>query len=260
MSASGKITWLSKRRLEALLDTLETGPPFEAYTLALAPGTLLDSIRPTTPQQGRWLDEVRSLAAERIAASETGAVVLWSEPLKLLVIPPFPMSRDSQAHGLDTGPLRQLMDQEYTLGVVLLRLGRYSVGVFREDRLLTSKTDTRYVKGRHRAGGTSQRRFERIREKQIHELFVKACEVVAEQFGPYEREMDYVFLGGERHTLTDFLKECDYLRRMKPLTLKRVLHVGEPKHRELERMPREIWKSHVCFFHWPEGFPFQGLG
>ena len=260
MSAPGKITWLSKRRLEALLDTLETAPSLEAYTLTLAPGTPLDSIRPATPQQVRWLDEVLSLAAERIAASDTGAVLFWSQTLKLLVIPPFPLSQSSQAHGLDAGPLWQLMRQEYTLGVVLLRLGRYSVGVFRGDRLLTSKTNARYVKGRHRAGGSSQRRFQRIREKQIHNLFARACEVVAEQFGPYERELDYVLLGGERHTLRDFLKECDYSRRMKPLTLKRTLPIGEPKHRELQRMPREIWKSPVCFFQWPEGFPFQGLG
>jgi len=117
----------------------------------------------------------------------------------------------------------------------------------------TSKDDTA-------PGGTSQRRFARIRQKQIHELFVKACSVTEERLGPYEKEIDHIFLGGERHTLTDFLKECPFLQRMESRVAKRILSVGEPRRRELENMPREIWKSQVTPFKLPEGFPFQGLG
>jgi hypothetical protein len=145
------------------------------------------------------------------------------------------------------------------VGVILLRLGRFSVGVFKGELLLTSKTDARYVKGRHRAGGSSQRRFERIREKQIYELFTKACSVVADRFSPYEEDLDYILLGGERHTLMDFLKECQFLRRTRSPILKRTLHMREPKLRELERTPQEMWKSQVAVFRWPQEFPLQDL-
>ena len=175
MSTTVRDTWLSKRRLESLLDTLDAVPPLEALTLSLTPGASLESVNLVEPQHIQWLDEIRAFASDRLAASETGAVVFWSDPLQLLVLPPFPMTNSSKSTGLDTSPLRALMQRAFTLGVVLLRLGRYSVGVFKGDVLLTSKTDTRYVKGRHSAGGTSQRRFARIRQKQIYELFVKAC-------------------------------------------------------------------------------------
>lgn len=255
MLETGKIIRPTKERVEVFLNFLETTPVVEACTLALTPGSSVDSNGPITHQQAQWLDEIRSLAAVRIASSETGAVIFWSELFKILIIPPFPLKKALRSDKLDASPLRQLMAQKYTIGVVLLRLGRYSVGVFEGDQLVTSKGDSRYVKGRHRAGGTSQLRFQRIREKQMSNLFKKTGEVVADQFAPYERKLDYILLGGERHTIANFLKECAYLRSMKTLTLKRVLAINEPKRSELERMPREIWKSSVCLFQYPEGFP-----
>ena len=250
----------SRRKLENFLDALERRPSLEALTLTLGPGASLNSLELRDPQQRRWLDEVRILAADRIVASETGSVVFWSDLVKLTVIPPIPLNQDSHVAQVDTGPLRQLLRKEYTVGVVLLRLGRYSVGVFKGDRLLTSKTDTRYVKGRHRAGGTSQLRFQRIREKQIHEIFIKTCLMVSERFKPFEDTIDYIFFGGERHTLMNFLKKCPYLQRMESRILKRILPTAEPGLRELERMPHEIWKSQVAIYHGLERTHCQGLG
>ena len=214
----------------------------------MKPCASLDSLKPVTPLHVRWLEEIEKTAAEVNAPLETGVAVFWSDYIKLLVQPPFPVSQESLKPRFDTGLLRQILTKEYTLGVVLLRLGRYSVGVFKGDRLLASKTDTRYVKNRHRAGGSSQRRFERIREKQIYNIFVEACSVVAEKFGPFEKEMDYIFLGGERLTLKAFLGRCDYLRNLDSRTMKRVLSIGEPRHRELERALEEVWKSRVMVF------------
>ena len=250
----------SRRKLESFLDALETRPPLEALTLILGPGASLNSFELQDPQQRRWLDEVRILAADRIVTSQTGSVVFWSDLTKLTVIPPIPLNQNSHVAQLDTGPLRRLFRKEYTVGVVLLRLGRYSVGVFKGDRLLTSKTDTRYVKGRHSAGGTSQRRFQRIREKQIHEIFIKTCLIVSERFKPFEDAIDYIFFGGERHTLINFLKEWPYLQRMESSILKRILPTAEPGLRELERMPHEIWKSQVAIYHGLERTHFQELG
>ena len=72
---------------------------------------------------------------------------------------------------LHTKPLVELLERKRCVGVFLLRLGGFSVGLLRDGYVVDSKTDRRFVKNRHRKGGQSQRRFERIREKQIHELF-----------------------------------------------------------------------------------------
>ena len=75
----------SRRKLENFLDDLERRPPLQALTLTLGPGASLNSLELQDPQQRRWLDEVRILAADRIVASETGSVVFWSDLAKLTV-------------------------------------------------------------------------------------------------------------------------------------------------------------------------------
>ena len=139
------------------------------------------------------------------------------------------------------------MARDMVVGVVLLRLGRYAVGVLRGETLATSKTDTRYVKNRHRKGGSSQRRFERSRERLVRELFDKACEVTRQIFSPYETSMGHILLGGERHTLRAFTERCEYLRRKRSKTLSRVLSVHSPNNAALSGIAREVWQSRVVF-------------
>ena len=238
---------------------LDHASPMDALTLLLAPGDSLDVVRPVDEQQDRWVDEMHAAAPARICESETGAVVFWSDQIGLVVEPPFPLEKTARRMGIHTAALRSLLQREPVMAVLLLRLGSYSVGVFRGRRLLDAKTGTRYVKGRHSAGGTSQRRFARVREKQIHQLYVKVCAVTRQKLEPYAGELEHIFLGGERHTLTGFVKECPFLQRLELLISGRILPVGEPRRRELERMPNEIWKSRVTVFRLPDGFPFDGL-
>jgi peptide subunit release factor 1 (eRF1) len=196
------------------------------------------------PEYGNWVQEIRGLPAS-LVESETGLVLFWSDDQKYVLLPPFPVDVDRFFPAWDTSHLRMLLDRKYLLGVVLLRLGGYSVGVFEGDRLLTSKTGTRFVKGRHKAGGQSQRRFARRREEQIRELFDKACTVVATKFADYEKELDYVFLGGDRLTLHSFLKRCEYLKGLSAKTLGRVLNVGKPRYDALRDAPSQMWKTRV---------------
>ena len=95
-----------------------------------------------------------------------------------------------------SGYCGELVGQDYVIGAALLRLGKYAVGVYHGEKLVSSKVGSRYVKGRHSAGGTSQLRYSRIRDKQIQEIFGKACEVAKAQLGPYEAALDFLFLGG----------------------------------------------------------------
>lgn len=234
---------LTRRGLEALLADLEASPG-DWLTVCLPPGTP-PPVDDLAEVQAGWLKEVESLARE--LDSETGAVFFWSEGRRVAVLPPFPLREASCRAGCDTAPLRSLLAAPRKVGVVLVRLGRYAVGVFEGGRLVDSKSGHRFVKGRHRAGGQSAQRFVRVREKQARELFDKACEEARARFEPVERGLDHVFLGGDRHTLTAFLKRCPYLRRLQDRTMKRVLPVGRPSRDALEAMPREIYTSQVLF-------------
>ena len=142
----------------------------------------------------------------------------------------------------------ELLGSEPVIGVILLRLGRYAVGVLRGDRLIASKTDSRYMKNRHRAGGQSQRRFARSRERLIRELYDKTCEVTRTVFAPYMDDMEYVMLGGERGVLNGFVKRCPMMgRELKGKTLARRLAVERPNQKALRGIAREVWMSEVTF-------------
>ena len=243
---------ISRTELDGLLRDLEARDVAGGITAYVKAGRFQRCLSTFVGRNGSVPEALKGLAP-KLEESETGSVLFWSEDFAqtgsgpkgggLVILPPFPVERDEVLAGWDASQLRALMAREYVLGVVLLRLGRFAVGVFRGDVLVSSKTDTRYVKGRHSAGGQSQKRFERIREKQVQGIFQKTCSVVREHFAPFEDQLDYILLGGERFTLRGFMKRCDYLQRLSPKIMGRVLNVREPKHHALEQVIETIWES-----------------
>ncbi len=180
--------------------------------------------------------------------SDTGLAIFFTENRVVAVIPPFPIPVDLTGDRAVTGPLVDILERDRLIGVVLLRLGRYAVGVLHEAGLIASKTGSRYVKRSHRAGGSSQRRFERSRERLVRELFDAACGVVGDVIGPYGRQLDHVLLGGERNTLRGFTLRCPRMTNLQEKTLGRILRVDRPGQRALERLPAQVWESRVFVF------------
>ena len=161
---------------------------------------------------------------------------------------PFPSRKTGIADGNDASGLDEVYERDVTVGVVLLRMGRYAIGVVRGEKLLASKTDTRHVKNRHRAGGSSQRRFMRSRDRLIRELYDEACAVTRRIFEPHVDTIDCVLTGGERQTINGFLKRCEFLEKSDLPVMKRLLAVERPSHKALESIHREVWKSRVLVF------------
>src|SRR6202043_3763896 len=101
-----------------------------------------------------------------------------------------------------------------TVGVLLVRLGGYAVGVFAgvPPRLDASKTGRRLVHGRSAAGGWSQHRFARRREKQASEALQAAAGAAADVFGrrsggrPSEN-LDAVVLGGDKRAMAELRQD-----------------------------------------------------
>ncbi|MFF4776183.1 acVLRF1 family peptidyl-tRNA hydrolase [Microtetraspora fusca] len=99
------------------------------------------------------------------------------------------------------------------VGVLLVRLGGYAAGVFDGERLVTSKVGSRQVHGRSAAGGWSQQRFARRREKQSAEALEAAADVAARVLLPYADELEAVVLGGDRRAIDGVRRD----RRLAPL-------------------------------------------
>jgi Actinobacteria/chloroflexi VLRF1 release factor len=129
---------------------------------------------------------------------------------------------------------------ERTVGVFLVRLGGYAAGVFTGPsaaHLAASKVGSRLVHGRSAAGGQSQQRFARRREKQAGEALGAAADVAAAVFGPYKDQLDAVVLGGDRRTIAG-LRDDPRLRPYVKLAVERFLTVPDPRLAVLRTAPR----------------------
>ena len=72
----------------------------------------------------------------------------------LTVTPPFGLEHEGEYDVVRAGPLLDALEAAPRVAVVLVRMGGYAVGVFEGERLVASKVGTRFVKGRHKKGGS----------------------------------------------------------------------------------------------------------
>src|SRR5437763_214916 len=119
---------LRKSRLRQLLDRLDTPEVGVTWTAYVPPFKGLAGLGGDY-ERVPWPPEVDELSVP-IRESETGAAVFWGPDGGAVVLPPFPLSLTRSTPGVDTAPLRALLDSDLMLGVVLVRLGGYSIGVF----------------------------------------------------------------------------------------------------------------------------------
>ncbi len=127
-----------------------------------------------------------------------------------------------------------------TVGVLLVRLGGYAVGVFSGSppRLVSSKTGSRPVHGRSAAGGWSQHRFARRRENQAATALRAAADAAAEMFGRYGPDrLDAVVLGGDKRSAAG-LRDDARLEKYLAKATGRFLTVPDPRLSVLRDIPR----------------------
>jgi hypothetical protein len=126
-----------------------------------------------------------------------------------------------------------------TVGVLLVRLGGYAAGVFTgaPPRLADSKVGSRLVHGRSAAGGQSQQRFARRREKQAAEALGAAADTAAAVFGRSGRPLDALVLGGDRRAVAG-LRDDPRLRGYFAVAVDRFLTTPDPRLAVLRETPK----------------------
>lgn len=183
--------------------------------------------------------------AETAATSPTGAAIFWGQTRRLMVRPPFPLAENLVLTGMKTAPLEALLERDHTIGLVLVRLGRFAVGVCRGEHLIASKTGSGLVHGRHRKGGSSQRRFERRREKQVEVFLERVCGHAEQQLAPHVSDIEHLVYGGAWTTIMALQKTCPFLARFRDRTLPSLLDIAQPRQATLQHAVSAVWCSRV---------------
>jgi len=145
--------------------------------------------------------------------------------------PPFELDDRAPFGGLVAHAIRAR-----TVGVVLVRLGGYAVGVFHGTVMQASKVGSRPVHGRAAAGGWSQHRFARRRENQAHAALLAAADVAARILLPGAPTLDAVVAGGDRHAVDAVLAD-PRLAALTALLTRPLLDVPTPNRRVLDSAP-----------------------
>jgi hypothetical protein len=233
---------------------MENGPPGPARWLEVAPGRLAGWLDSFAARHGGLAGPPQysgsDAAGDGPAAGVSVVVFRAADGAIAECHPPFPPLPARASSGPPGGPAggepgasAALMARhalaDRTVGVLLVRLGGYAAGVFTGpgQQLAASKVGSRLVHGRSAAGGQSQRRFARRREKQASEALGAAADTAAAVFGPYNGRLDAVVLGGDKRA-TSALTDDPRLRPYLALAVNRFLTVPDPRLAVLKATPR----------------------
>ncbi|MBI2852392.1 MAG: hypothetical protein HYX84_04750 [Chloroflexi bacterium] len=234
--------YLSRARMLAFLDDLSKKDD-SAKTLHIPAGSsperityLLGEIDP---------DGEAPKMPELAADSKTGTVIFWGESCKYLVIPPFPLVVESLDHGFVIEPLCTLLSQDREIALVLVRLGAYAVGLCRGEDFIASDAGTGNIHARHRQGGSSAKRFQRHREKQIESFLTRACSHIHSILQADAKSIDHVVYGGAQTTIHLLRQHCPFLQQFDDRCLAPLLDIAEPRRKVLVKSIQRIWSSRI---------------
>lgn len=149
----------------------------------------------------RWIDGFRERHGGSEAVISGGALhLLGADGATALISPLF------QDSGNTVDDFLAHVAHPPRCAAVLVRRGGMAAAIVSDGALEASKVGKRYVQGRTAAGGWSQQRFARRRDKQVNELVDAAVGYVAEIVLP-RLPVEYVVTGGDRPLVEQLLAD-----------------------------------------------------
>ncbi len=139
-----------------------------------------------------------------IGADKTEMVSYVLEPPE--PIPTFLYRCDSDFY---TQPLREMLVEKDNYGLIVVDRSEATIGMLRGVRIDVIRNIQSLVPSKHRMGGQSARRFERLIEIAAHEYFKKVGKTVNDAFLS-EKNLKGIIIGGPGAT-KEFFAEKDYL-------------------------------------------------
>ena len=137
---------------------------------------------------------------KQIGADQTEMVQYVLEPPE--PVPTFLYRCDSQFY---TQPLHDMMVEHEVYGLVVIDRSEATIGLLKGKRIEAIKNVHSLVPSKHRMGGQSARRFERLIEQAAHEFYKKVGDLMTEAF-LNRGDVKAVLVGGPGYTKEYFIK------------------------------------------------------
>jgi hypothetical protein len=170
-----------------------------------------------------------------------GEVRIETAGTTITVRPPFGIGHEAEYGEVRVGPLLDAVAADHVVAVLLVRMGGYAAGVLDGERIVASKVGSRFVKGRHKKGGSSANRFRRRREEQERALVEEAAAVALRVLDPWRDSAERAALGGDRRAVAAVLDAAPGLAWLRERALPRFFAVPDPRLRVLERLPYDLY-------------------
>ena len=126
-------------------------------------------------------------------------------------------------------PLRELIDDKMMFGLVVMDKREGNVAMLKGKTIIPLSNMQSAVPGKHKTGGQSAQRFERLREGAAIEFYKRIAQHMLEEFLENHTEIQGIIVGGPGFTKFDFVEGgyiTDQLKR-KIVAVKDLSYTGE---------------------------------
>ena len=139
-----------------------------------------------------------------------------------------------------TGPLEELIMPKDIYGLIAIDNRDSTIAVLKGDRYNVITTLSSGYHGKHKAGGQSHSRFERIIKNQSHDFKVRTGEVATNVFLPVVKDLRGIIIGGPAGTKADFPDFLHHELRKKVIAIKDITYTDESGIRELIEKSKDV--------------------
>ncbi|MCX8162615.1 MAG: peptide chain release factor aRF-1, partial [Candidatus Bathyarchaeota archaeon] len=163
-----------------------------------------------------------------------------------VIVPPEPVNISyygcSSRFFLD--PLYELLREKESYGVIIIDSSEASFGIISGRRMELVREITSGIPGKHRAGGQSARRFERLREMELNEFFRRVAKYADELFLGRD-DIKGILVAGPGPTKYDFLDKdyLNYMIKQKVIGVVDIAYTGEEGLREVASKSVDILRG-----------------
>ena len=219
-----KVSWISRTKLTELLNNTE----------------LLNDILSIKIINSDKLSSFNNLSTYKQINEFTIVVIL--KDFSFFIGLPFPFSKKDFKTLED---IRNALKKDLILSVLFFELGSWVTGIIKYKKVLFSKRGSRYVKGKHKAGGQSQRRFERNREKWIESLQNKVYEDIKNYLLPEKNKIDYFICLGDIHSLNNFINSTNLKKLFGEKIILKKSNLKNYTSKTILKAASNLWSSRI---------------